>query len=233
MRLKLNSVRAISVAFLAFSLSSAAMASIVIKGTRVIYPSSAKEVTVRLDNPGKSPVIIQTWIDKGDPKAAPESIHVPFSITPPIGRINSGKGQTLRIGFLGETLPSDKESLYWLNVLEVPAKSTSTTGDNYLQLTFRSRIKLFYRPDGLPGLANIAVNSLHWSSNGKVLQASNPTPYYVSLAFVEANGHKVEGEMVPPGGKQDFAISLNPGDSITGTYVNDYGAVREFKAVSH
>ncbi len=230
---KFNSARAISVAFLAFSISSTAMASIVIKGTRVIYPSSAKEVTVRLDNPGKSPVIIQTWIDKGDPKAAPESIHVPFSITPPIGRINAGKGQTLRIGFLGEKLPTDKESVYWLNVLEVPAKSTSTTGDNYLQLTFRSRIKLFYRPDGLQGAANTAVNSLQWTSNGKVLQASNPTPYYVSLAFVEVNGQKVEGKMVAPGGQQNFSISSNPGSTITGTYVNDYGAVREFKSASN
>lgn len=229
---KLKKSVALLAVLVGVSASFPAMASIVIKGTRVVYPAADKEVTVRMDNPGKLPVLVQSWIDNGDPSAAPETIRVPFALTPPITRVDPGKGQTLRISFLGEKLPVDKESVYWLNILEVPARQASQAKENYLQLSFRTRIKLFYRPSGLAGSANEAYQSLQWKVKGNVLQAFNPSPYFVSLATVVVNGKKIEGKMIAPGEQQEFNLTLKPGDAIAGTYVNDYGAVREFKAVS-
>jgi len=43
-------------------LSVSSYASVIISGTRVIYPSDQKELTVKLDNVGKSPVLVQSWI---------------------------------------------------------------------------------------------------------------------------------------------------------------------------
>jgi len=51
---------------------NSAYASIVITGTRVVYPSDAKEVSVKLSNKGKSPVLIQSWIDDGNTKSKPD-----------------------------------------------------------------------------------------------------------------------------------------------------------------
>src|SRR5471030_1759277 len=103
--------------------SVSSWASIVITGTRVIYPSTEKEVTVKLNNVGVSPVLVQSWIDNGDVNAKPENISVPFILTPPINRVEQGKGQTLRINYTGTPLPVNKESVFWLNVLEIPAKA--------------------------------------------------------------------------------------------------------------
>lgn len=100
-------------------------ASVVISGTRVIYSSEAKDVTVKLNNVGKAPVLIQSWIDDGDMTVKPENIRVPFILTPPINRVDPGKGQTLRLSYTGAALPMDKESVFWLNVLEIPAKNSS------------------------------------------------------------------------------------------------------------
>lgn len=205
-------------------------ASIVINSTRVIYPSDAKEVSVKLSNKGKRPVLIQSWIDDGDAKAKPENIHVPFVLTPPINRVEPEKGQTLRISYLGTPLPADRESIYWLNVLEIPAKKPQLKDQNLLQMAFRSRIKFFFRPDGLPGNANSAIQSLTWKKNGQQLQASNPTPYYISLTSITLNGKKYAADMIAPFSEKQFNVMVNSGDKLAAKYINDYGALGSSEA---
>lgn len=206
--------------------AASVFASVVISGTRVIYPAGQKEVTVKLDNAGKAPVLAQSWIDNGDVKASPENISVPFILTPPINRIEAKKGQTLRISYTGAPLPADKESVFWLNVLEIPAKDKAMQSENQLQMAFRSRIKLFFRPAGLQGDANDAAKALTWSTDANGITATNPTPYNVSLVEVSLNGKKVEGQMVPPRGSIRFKdLSATRGGKLTFSSVNDYGAV--------
>ena len=43
--------------------TTSSLASVVIQGTRVIYPESAKEVTVKMVNEGRSPLLVQSWLD--------------------------------------------------------------------------------------------------------------------------------------------------------------------------
>lgn len=42
-----------------------ACADIVISGTRIIYPSKSKDVTVILENKGNKPLLVQPWLDDG------------------------------------------------------------------------------------------------------------------------------------------------------------------------
>lgn len=212
--------------------SLCASASVVISGTRVIYPSDEKEVTLKLNNVGSKPVLIQSWIDNGDVSEKPENISVPFIITPPINRVEPNKGQTLRLSYTGAALPINKESVFWLNVLEIPAKGAKQNGDNYLQMAFRSRIKLFFRPAGLNGNANDAAKELTWSYQGGAVLATNQTPYYVSLVTVKVDGKEVEGQMVAPGDNIKFPISsAKKGSKIIFKFVNDYGAVNTLESV--
>ncbi|MFC0228572.1 fimbria/pilus periplasmic chaperone [Serratia aquatilis] len=211
--------------------SANALASVVISGTRVIYPSDAKEVSVKISNGGPSPVLLQSWIDNGDSKAKPSAIKVPFVLTPPMNRVESNKGQTLRISYTGGALPRDKESVFWLNVLEVPAKAQVKSDQNLLQVAFRSRIKLFYRPAGLEGNANDAVKALTWKIQASKVQATNPTPYYVSLVNLSMNGKKLGYAMVAPRSTMTLDLMGNSGNKIVGSFVNDYGAVNTFDAV--
>jgi chaperone protein EcpD len=210
--------------------SASALASITITGTRVVYPADAKEVSVKINNVGKSPVLLQSWLDDGDPNAKPETIRVPFTLTPPINRVDPDKSQTLRIGYTGNSLPGDRESVFWLNVLEIPAKYKGPVDANYLQVAFRTRIKLFYRPASLAGDANEAAKQLTWKSLGKELRAENGSPYYVSLVEISANGKKVEGEMIAPFSSRNFKLSAASGAQLKGEFVNDYGAINSFTA---
>lgn len=219
---------------LALALScTAAQASIVITGTRVIYPSDAKEVSVKISNKGQSPVLIQSWIDNGDVNAKPDQIKVPFILTPPINRVEPQSGQTLRIRSLPNTLASDRETLFWLNVLEIPAqpKDAQAQKDNYLQVAFRSRIKFFWRPAGLKGSLTEAAKNLQWSHGKKGLHVRNDSPYYVSLADVSVGGKTVDGKMLAPFGEDDY--SLPASGTVKAEYVSDYGAVVSLSSVVH
>ncbi|HFT1960670.1 TPA: molecular chaperone [Enterobacter ludwigii] len=226
MNMKLPSfIILLSSAFLAFSVQSA----VIISGTRIIYPEKDKEVSIKMTNNGKSPVLIQSWIDSGDPKSRPDNAQAPFTLTPPINRVDPGKGQSLRIRYTGEALPQDKESIFYLNVLEIPARVNNTEGENVLQMAFRSRLKLFFRPSGLLTHASDAPQQMKWARNGTTITATNPTPYFINIAyFSEDRDGKVSigsGGMITPGATKTFTLSRNT-QNYYPFIINDYGAMR-------
>nr|ALG88543.1 Chaperone protein EcpD precursor [Pectobacterium carotovorum] len=211
-----------------FSVSTA-IADIVITGTRFVYPEKEREITIKIDNVGDKPSLVQVWIDAGDPDSTPEKAKVPFTITPPINRIGGGKSQTLRMIYTGGTLPDNKESLFWLNVLEIPA--TNKDEQNQLRMAVRSRIKIFYRPQGLAGSANQAGKSIIWKKVNGAIEGYNPTPYFVSLANItEDKERKVavsNGGMIAPGEKSVFPMKKSL-STIYPSYINDEGAIVSF-----
>lgn len=74
--------------------------------------------------------------------------------------------QTIKLMYTASSaLPKDRESVFWFNVLEVPPKPDAAKAANQslLQLAFRTRIKLFYRPEGLSGISSDAPLALKWS----------------------------------------------------------------------
>ncbi|MGC5700109.1 fimbria/pilus periplasmic chaperone [Pseudomonas sp. NFXW11] len=189
-------IRSLVIGVFFFASSLPASAEIVIHGTRMVYPANAREVTMKINNPGNSPVLIQSWIDDGDLNKTPEEIKVPFQLAPTLSRLDSGSSAMVRVVYLQEPLPSDRESLYWLNLLEVPAQRAEDS--NRLAFTFRHRLKLFFRPQGLKVDPHSAAQNLSWkfeaagrldgATSGPlvpVLRVSNPTPYYLSFSKIE------------------------------------------------
>lgn len=218
-----------------------AQAGVFLDGTRVIYPAQENQITVNVNNnEEKLPLLIQAWIDDGRERDAPAQIDVPFLLTPPMFRLEPGKTQALRISYIKDKpLPSDKESVFWLNVLEVPPKPKAVNGKepNTLQLAFRTRVKLFFRPEGLPGSVAEAPGKLRWKlvTEGEEprLEAENPTPFHVSFESVSlvAGGKDIKSEkpqMIAPGGTQRFPLKdlhLEPGAKaqVHFTNIGDYG----------
>ncbi|OPA96927.1 molecular chaperone EcpD [Pseudomonas fluorescens] len=233
--------RSVNVA-LATLVCSQAMAGVVITGTRLIYPSDQKEVTVKLNNNGRVPALVQAWVDTGDIKSSPTSSKAPFVLSPPVSRIDPSKGQSLRLMFTGAPLPMEAESVFWLNILEIPPKAEGPLDLNVLQMAFRSRIKIFYRPAGLPGSAADAPMLVQWKLIPQgadfALQAFNPTPFYVSLVELSltVGNRRLESEngMISPGETRLFAL---PGVSsqpivpaqVEFNAINDYGALTPIK----
>ncbi|HAT3671062.1 TPA: fimbrial chaperone [Klebsiella oxytoca] len=232
-QLTLTSLVCASAAFSTFN----ACADIVISGTRVIYPQSAKDVTVKMENRGTKPLLVQSWLDDGRDTVNPQELKLPFIVTPPVSRIDPSKGQTVRITWTQQPLAQDRESLFWFDVLEVPPKAKDGDSQNVLQLAFRTRIKMFFRPDGLPGDPAIAAGNLKWSQQGTALIANNSSPYYVSMAkaTVTVNGKKIEvdSHTIPPLSNETIPVKNAPalrGGKIEYTAINDFGGTEKHQA---
>ncbi|EPQ5992758.1 type 3 fimbria chaperone MrkB [Klebsiella pneumoniae] len=218
--------------FFCFNFSFAAHANnIIVNGTRFIYPGNEKEITVQLSNNADRPALAQAWLDNGDADATPDTITTPFIITPPISRVDAKSGQTLRIK-LGSSagLAKDKETLWWLNLLEIPpvVANQKNEGQNVLQLAIRSRFKFIYRPAGL-GNRDAAAEKLTLTASGSSLAINNPTPFYITVSRISRDGGKALNSktvMLAPQSSQTVALSsaVNRGETLTVNNINDYGA---------
>jgi len=239
--LGLSANRVIHAAFVAMALFAVvprATAGIVVNGTRVVYPAAKHEVTISISNTSEAPSLVQAWLDSGDPHSKPGESKVPFVMTPPLFRLDPTKVQSLRLVYTHDPLPQDRESLFWLNVLDVPPRAAANPDlPNQLELAFKHRMKVFFRPVSLAGSAADAPARLTWKalfSEGKLvgIQTSNPTGYHVSLTQISVTiaGHPVtaKADMVDPFASRTFDLP-DPVIAPTGAvaieywFVNDYG----------
>ncbi|AJZ89308.1 fimbria/pilus periplasmic chaperone [Cedecea neteri] len=203
--------------------SGIAHAGVVVGGTRVIYDGEKKEAAIGLENPDASPYLIQSWVEN----EAGNSDKRSFIVTPPLFRLDAKQKNTLRIMQTGAGLPTDRETLFWLNIKSIPA--TEAAGqDNTLQLAINTRIKLIYRPGTLKGeTPENASSQLKWVRQGQTLSVSNPTPYYINFQSVSLGGRQLDkATYVAP--RSSARIEL-PADARSGQVewkvISDYGAV--------
>lgn len=220
-------------------------AGVVMGGTRVIYPANEKDVSLWFTNNNPQPTLVQVWLDDGNENIAPDQAKVPFLTTPPVFRMEPDKQQVVRLVYTGDSLPKNKESLFWLNVLEVPPKAQDGEQKSQLQFAFRSRLKVFFRPQGLPYGVELAPEKLVWGlipgEQGPVLKVHNPTPYYInfeSVTLVSAGKryNKPTGEasaknMVGPGESNEFelpTLKVMPknGTQVEFKFIDDIGVAR-------
>ncbi|WP_380181128.1 molecular chaperone [Kalamiella sp. sgz302252] len=168
------------VACCSFSVS----ANVIITSTRVVYPAGAKSVSVQLVNKSREQHLIQSWIDDGRVDEKPENIITPFRTAPPVVKINGDDGQTIKITHdnNAKDLPQDRESIFWLNVLDIPPVPVNRENSgNYMQFAIRNRIKLFWRPEGLAVKPGDIAKNLSINLKGTSACIDNATPYYVTL----------------------------------------------------
>lgn len=174
-----------NIIFIFFLFIKSVSASVIINQTRVIYPSAAKNINVQLINKSLSGHLIQSWIDEGSASAKPEDIRTPLLVSPPVVKISPNGGQTLRITSTGNItkLPKDRESVFWLNVLDVPPMPEKKDA-NYVQVALRNRIKIFWRPENLAILLNDIPRHVGIRIQGSSYCVDNQTPYYLTIVQI-------------------------------------------------
>lgn len=212
-------------------------AAITLAGSRVIYPGERKNVSIELTNNGDTAVLVQSWLDSGDASRQPGEEALPFVITPPVTRVEARSGQTLRLAYINRILPQDRESLFWLNVLEIPPKLSAAESLNTMQVALRTRIKMLFRPAGLKGSVAQGAEGLQWrwgnaTPAGQELIAENSSPFYLNFASFQVSWSGGSGNVdiapVPPKGQHVFIVkqlqNAPSNANISGKWINDYGS---------
>ncbi|EEX1161714.1 molecular chaperone [Escherichia coli] len=210
------------------SMSSSAFASVVMTGTRIIFPGDAKEKNIQLRNTSDQPYIINIHVEdeRGSDK------NVPFMPTPQTFRMEAAAGQALRLLYTGNNLPQDRESVFWFSFSQLPYLNKNDKSQNQLILALTNRVKIFYRPSSIVGKSSDAPKNLTYQVKQNRIEVTNPTGYYVTIRAAELlnNGKKIplaNSVMIAPQGKTEWTlpsgISVAPGAQIHLVTVNDYG----------
>lgn len=181
-----------------------AQAGVTAERTRVIFDEGQREASLALVNQNTYPVIVQTWVDDGQLESTPQTADAPIMPLPPVFRLNPGQQRSLRLLHTGQTLPGDRESLYWLNLYEIPPQSSEplAEGQSRLTVTLRTQMKVIYRPRALQQDAEEAPRQLAFQRVGGAVQVNNPTAYFITLAGAEVRqgnvGSPLPAELLPP-----------------------------------
>lgn len=208
---------------------SSAQAAVALDRTRAIMTGEDKSISLNISNENKQlPYLAQGWIEN----AQGEKITEPFTVLPPVQRVEPGAKSQVKIQALPSvaSLPQDRESVYYFNLREIPPKSDKP---NTLQLALQTRIKLFYRPKAIiptrQQMENPWQEKITLTRQGDQYSVENPTPYFVTLVDAASvkDGKTVSGFeplMVAP--KSSLLIGGSAkalGSQPVLTYINDYG----------
>lgn len=205
-------------------LVSDAYAAVSLDRTRVVYPGSAKSMSLTVRNNNTTlPYLAQSWLEDSNGN----KVSGPFTILPPVQRLEPGMESMFKVQALPTVaqLPQDKESLFYFNMREIPPRSDKP---NTLQLALQTRIKFFYRPQSL--LVESGTNQALWQRNvilnkqGGNGLLRNPTPYYISIVEASVNQKSLNGfepVMIPP--KGEVMVPHASGSKVSFVYVDDYG----------
>lgn len=213
-------MRTFSVFFiLFFILITNAYSGVIVGGTRVIYNEGGKDSSIDIENPDEIAYLIQSWVD--DENGEPQSI---FSVTPPLFKLPRESTNTLRIFLTEDVLPNNRESLFWLNIKNIPSVKFQ---ENSLQIAFRTQMKLIYRPISLKNVDfNKEQKKIIWSKSGNKIIVKNPTPYYINFQRISFNEKALKNvSYIAPFSTVEFNTeSSSKHGTIKWELINDFGA---------
>lgn len=205
--------------------------------TRIVFNSNEKASSLKLENQSKKlPYLAYSWIENEQGQKDDRF----FSALPPIQRLEPGTLTQVRIVKQSsvKTLPTDRESLFYFNVREIPPEPENNGNSAVVQLAVQSRLKLFWRPEALKKTPGVNVEEqITASKQGSTLRVQNPTGYYITLAFFGKDDRSLfsgfKSTMVAPFSTVTLEAENYTGDTFALGYMDDYGAMRTLNVHCH
>ncbi|EAU6886234.1 fimbria/pilus periplasmic chaperone [Salmonella enterica] len=200
-----------------------ANAAVALDRTRAVFNGNSKSISLNISNENKKlPYLAQAWLEDGQEKKITTG---PLIVTPPVQRLEPGAKSMVRVMAPGAAgLPQDRESLFYFNLREIPPKSDK---ENVLQIALQTRIKLFYRPEGIvQGPDAVWQDKLVLYAADGGYRIENPTAYYVTViglggTAAQAENGKFDTVMISP--KSSVKVKSGTWSTPYLTYINDYG----------
>ncbi|MFH7928953.1 fimbrial chaperone [Enterobacter roggenkampii] len=227
---KINTLRKffISTSLLLFTASG--HAAFVLNSTRYVFDEKRENISVQVDNQSTQEYGGQIWIENQDQNDK----NVYFVPSPTFFKVADQHKQVLRILKINDALPKDKESLFWINIQEIP--KAPKDGMNALSIALHTQVKMFYRPDILKDKRENAEQNVKMLSTEGNTVLWNDTPYYFAIISVKQNGTPIKLSeeikdklsVFAPGEKVSLGKSVTS-NSLNIVAFDDYGVDKEYK----
>lgn len=197
--------------------------------TRIVFDANTKATSLRVENRSeKQPYLAYSWIENEKGEKSDDFLVA----LPPIQRLEPKATSQVRIVKQASTaqLPADRETLFYFNLREIPPTPDKSDGHAILQVAIQSRIKVFWRPAALRKKTGEHVEQqLQVSQQNNQLILKNPTPYYLSIAYLGRNTNGVipgfKSMLIAPFTTATAAGNYTGNQFYLG-YMDDYGALR-------
>ena len=206
--------------------AQSALASLTTDQTRYIFRGDKDSLSVTVMNNDKERTFGgQAWVEN----IVEKDTRPTFVATPSFFKVKANGQQALRIIMASDHLPKDKESVYWLNLQDIPPALEGSG----IAIALRTKMKLFYRPKALLEGRKGAEEgiSLQHRPDGKTVLV-NTTPYIYAIGSVQdAAGNKLDVSddtaqkllMFMP--QDEVAVNRNV---VKVSSLNDYGELQSW-----
>ncbi|QMI03356.1 fimbrial chaperone [Citrobacter sp. RHB25-C09] len=213
-----------------FLFAASSHAAFVLNSTRYVFDGKRENISVQVDNQSTQEYGGQIWIENQDQNDK----NVYFVPSPTFFKVADQHKQVLRILKINDALPKDKESLFWINIQEIP--KAPKEGTNALSIALHTQVKMFYRPDALKEKRENAEQQIKMINSDGNTVLWNDTPYYFAIISVKQNGApiKVSNDIkeklsvFAPGEKVSLGKSITS-SSLSIVAFDDYGVDKEYK----
>lgn len=192
--------------------------------TRVIFNASDKMQTLTIRNRSDKPHLIQarTLLAQEGGNTAP------FTVTPPLFRLEAGGEQTVRILFNNAPVPPNVESLFYLSLRAIPAAKEQAASPSQVVMGLNFTLKLFYRPASLGVAPETQQCNLRFRRSVQGVQIENPTPYHVTLRALTIDGTRIADPRTPmmlaPFASETLPTT-RPSRQVQWQTINDHGGI--------
>ncbi|HHQ4530769.1 TPA: fimbria/pilus periplasmic chaperone [Aeromonas hydrophila] len=204
--------------------SQSAQATLGTDQTRYIFRGDRDSLTVTVDNSdNKQTFGGQAWIDN----IVEQDSRPTFVVTPSFFKVKPKGEQTLRVIIASDHMPKDKESVYWLNLQNIPPMLEG----GGVAIALRMKMKLIYRPKDLIDGRKGAEEGISFQTrlDGKTVLA-NTTPYiYAISSLLDGKGEMIKVDH----DESQKLLMFMPGDEVVVkehvvkvNSVNDFGDIQ-------
>lgn len=208
-------------------LSSSVWAVVNVDKTRIVFNQADLTQSINVVNSGNTETFLQLWTDDGNVTLSPDASITPVIVLPPVVKMVPGEMRSLRLMLTSrDALPAGKESLFWLNIYQIPAlKKAPDAAERRVVLPLRIRLKILIRPAGLHAPQATDPEKLRFAVTGDKITITNPTPWFMSLNVKPQGQSAIKNLIIAPHAElqAESQAALSPGTALNYTVINDQG----------
>lgn len=211
---------------LLFCVTLPSYAGLILNGTRFIYDEETSRKQVTITNNSENKMGAQIWIEPYDDLKGNASYtgQGHFTASPSLIKIDPGKKVQVNLVNIIDDLPKGHESIYWLNVQEIPQKSDIDAPA--IVFAQRIKVKLIYRPKGLGERYEAEQMQLVLCDKGN-LRFENATGFIFSPLSYSIEGKKTTFSKVLLPGETILSDTVEScPEKISLELINDFGGIK-------
>lgn len=224
----IKTVKKILICVPLFLYTVSSQAAFVLNGTRYIFDEKRDNISLQVNNESSQEYGGQIWIENQQQNDK----NIYFVPTPTFFKVAEQHKQVLRILNINKNLPKDKESLFWINVQEIP--KAPKDGVNALSIALHTQVKMIYRPDVLKDKRENAEKNINIINDEKGTTLFNNSPYYFAVINIKQNGktinpgENIKNRLAAFAPFEKISLDKKLAGNISVVAFDDYGVAREY-----